>query len=74
MIKTSENGGLTIVLGYVTQKVLISDTTLRWFIPPQVRKITPRLRHICGCELCIIAKDKNIDLKIFKTILVIDLK
>ena len=51
MIKKSENGGLESVVDLVTHKVLISDTTLRPFIPPQVRKTTPRLRHICGCEI-----------------------
>ena len=49
-IKLSMNGGLTSVVDYVTQKVLISDTALRSFIPPQVRKMTPKLRQICRCE------------------------
>ena len=34
MIKPFENGELSSVVDYVTQKVLISDTTLRSFIPP----------------------------------------
>ena len=36
MIKPSEIGELVSVVDSVTQTVLISDTTLRLFIPPQV--------------------------------------
>ena len=57
MIKPYDNGGLESVFDSVPQKALISDTTLRSFIPPQVRKMTPKLYHICGCELFIIPKD-----------------
>ena len=53
MLKPSENIGLESAADSVTQKFLISDTTLRSFIPPQIRKMTPRLHHICGCEICI---------------------
>ena len=74
MIKPFENGGLASVVDYVTQKVLIYDTTLRSFIPPQVRKMTHKLRHISGCEICIIPKDMHIDLNIFITILVTNLQ
>ena len=34
MIKPSENGVLESVVGSEKQKVMISDTTLRSFIPP----------------------------------------
>ena len=34
MIKPSYNGGLEIVADSVTQKLLISDTTLMSFMPP----------------------------------------
>ena len=44
IIDPSNNGGLASVSDSVTQKFLISDTTLRLFIPPQVRKMTPKLR------------------------------
>ena len=67
MIKISDNGGLASLVEPVTQKVLISDTTLKLFIPPQVRKMSHKLRQICGCELCIITKDIHIDLNRFKT-------
>ena len=52
MIKLYDNGGLDNVVDSVTHKVLISDTTLRSFISPQVLKITPRLRQICVYDLC----------------------
>ena len=62
MIKPFKNGGLASVVDYLTQKVPISDITLKSFIPPQVCKMTPKLRQICGCELFIITKDMKIDL------------
>ena len=71
MIKPFNNGGLASMVYSVTHKLLISDTTLKSFIPPQVRKMYPKLRQICGCELCIIPKDIQIGLNIFITILVI---
>ena len=53
-----------------TNKLLISDTILRSFVPPQVSKTTPRLRQICGYELCIIPKDMQIYLNRPRTKLV----
>ena len=73
MIKEYDSGRLDSVFDSVTQKILISDTTLRSLIPPQVCKTTPRLRQICGCELWIITKDMNIDLNRPRTNLVTDL-
>ena len=67
MIKPLENGGLDNVVYSVTNKLMISDTILRSFIPPQIREMTPKLRDICGCELCIIPKDMQIYLNIFRT-------
>ena len=58
----------------MTHKVLISDTMLRSFIPPNDRKMTPRLYHICRCEICIIPKDLQIHLSIFRTEIVTDLQ
>ena len=48
MIKPFENGGLDSVVDSVTQKLIISDTTLRSFIPPQVCEMTPKLCQVCG--------------------------
>ena len=42
MIKPYKNGGLMSVVDSVTHKLLISDKTLRSFIPPQVQKMTPK--------------------------------
>ena len=57
MIKPSGKCGLDSVADSATQKLLISDTTLRLFILPQVRKMTPRLPHIRECKIFIITKD-----------------
>ena len=58
----------------VSHTVLISDTTLRSFIPSQVRKMNPKICQICGCELCTILKDMQIYLNRIRTILVTDLQ
>ena len=73
-IKPNENCGLDIVVDSMTHKVLISDTKLVSFIPSQLRKRTPKLLHICRCELCIITKDMQIDLNISRTINVTNLQ
>ena len=70
MIKTSENARLESVVDSVTQKILISDITLRSVILPQFRKMTLKLRQICGYDLCIIPKHIHIEFIIFRTILV----
>ena len=67
MIKPYDNAWLVNVFDSVTQKLLISDTTLRQFIPQQVRKMNPKLYQIWGCELCIIPKYMKIDLNRFRT-------
>ena len=46
-IKPFDNGELESIFYSVTHKVLISYRTLRSFIPPQVRKMTPKLCQIC---------------------------
>ena len=69
-IKVIKNSGLKSLIDYVTHILLISDTLLRSFIPPQVCKITPKLCHICGCELCVIPKDVKIDLNRYRRRLV----
>ena len=73
MIKPSDNGVLEIVVDSETQKVLISDTTLRLFIPTQVCKMTPRLRQIYRYELFMIPKDMQIYLNRPRTNLVSDI-
>ena len=73
MIKPYGNFVLVSVVDYVTHKALIIDTALRSFIPPQVRKMTPKLCQIFRCEICIILKDMQIGLNRFRTMLAIDL-
>ena len=46
-VKPSKNSVLASVVGSVAQKLLMSDTTLRLFIPSQVRKVNTKLRQIC---------------------------
>ena len=74
IIKPFENGGLVSVVYSMTQKVLISYTTLRSFILPQVCKMTPKSRQICGCEICITPNNMQFDLNRFRTIIVIYLQ
>ena len=71
MIKPYVNGGLASLVDSVTLKLLLSDTTLRSFIPPQFQEMTFELHQVCGCEpFYIIHKGTKIDLNIFRTILV----
>ena len=37
-------------------KIIISDSTLRSLLPPQLKKISARYKIMCGCECCISAK------------------
>ena len=37
-------------------KIIISDSTLRSFLPPQFKKMSARYKIMCGCECCISAK------------------
>ena len=51
MIKLYDYCGWASVVDSVTHKLLISDTTLRSFIPPQVCEITTKLCQICVCGI-----------------------
>ena len=74
MIKLYNNGRLEILVDLGTNNFVISDITLRSFIPPQVRKMIPILCQICGCAFCIISKDIKIYLNRFRTNIVTDLQ
>ena len=37
-------------------KIIISDSTLRSLLPPQVKQMSARYKIMCGCECCISAK------------------
>ena len=36
--------------------IMISDSTLRTLLPPQLKQISARYKVMCGCECCISAK------------------
>ena len=72
-IKQLGKGELEIVVDYVTHKVLIMNTSLSSFTPPQVCKITHKLRQICGYGIYIIPRDIQTNLNGFRTRLVTDL-
>jgi hypothetical protein len=55
LIGPVEDGGLASARD-ANGIVLISDTALRFLLPPQLRKMTPGHKQMCGCELCIVAK------------------
>ena len=37
-------------------KIIISDSTLRVLLPPQLKQMCARYKIMCGCECCISAK------------------
>ena len=37
--------------------MIISDSTLRLLVPPQLKKMSARYKIMCGCECCISAKN-----------------
>ena len=37
-------------------KIIISDSTLRSLLPPQLKQMFARYKIMCGCECCISAK------------------
>ena len=47
-------GGLSEI--WKEQKLLLTDTGLRFIIHKYILKITPRYRKTCGCEGCIQVK------------------
>ena len=36
--------------------IIISDSTLRSLLPPQLKQMSARYKVMCGCECCIFAK------------------
>ena len=54
LIKSKNEGGLDKV--WNGKKLLVSDKSLRYMIPINVKKFTPRYKQICRCEVCIQAK------------------
>ena len=37
-------------------KIIISDSTLRSLLPPQLKQMSAQYKFMCGCECCISAK------------------
>ena len=54
IIKSEKLGGLSTV--WNNNKLLVSDTVLRYLMPRQVKQFTPRYKQMCGCEVCIHCK------------------
>ena len=54
LIKSEKLDGLPRV--WNNKKLLVSDTALRYLMPRQVKKSTPRYKQMCGCEVCIHCK------------------
>ena len=48
--------GLKDVYHSKTNKLLISESTFRQLLPPQLRPMTMAQKEICGCECCITVK------------------
>ena len=48
--------GLPCVYDSKTKKLLVSESTLRAMLPPQIRRMTVSQKEICGCECCIATK------------------
>ena len=48
--------GLSSVYDTKTKKLLVSESTLRTMLPPQLRPMNSSQKTICGCECCITTK------------------
>ena len=49
LIKSKNEGGISEV--WNGNKLLVSDTGLRYIIPLNIKKSTPRYKQIYGCEV-----------------------
>ena len=58
LIKSKNEGDLSEV--WNGNKLLVSDIGLRYVIPVNIKKFTSRYKQICGCEVCIQAKNYNV--------------
>ena len=52
LLDTPENGGLAEARDE-SGNILISDTALRYLLPPQLRRMTASHKQMCGCEKCL---------------------
>ena len=49
-----------------TRKVIISDTALRYLLPPQLKKMTEAHKQMCGCETCLVPDGLQKSLNAFR--------
>jgi hypothetical protein len=52
LISPASDGGLAAAR--VDGKVIISDTALRYLLPPQLKPMTEKHKQMCGCEVCLV--------------------
>jgi hypothetical protein len=52
LVDTPENGGLAEARDE-SGNVLISDTALRYLLPPQLKRMSASHKQMCGCEKCL---------------------
>jgi hypothetical protein len=52
LLDTPENGGLAEARDE-SGNVLISDTALRYLLPPQLKRMSASHKQMCGCEKCL---------------------
>ena len=57
LVSDPNDGGLKDAR-YEDGKIIISDSTLRLLLPPQIKQMSTRYKVMCGCECCI--SDKSI--------------
>ena len=55
MFSPPEEGGLRYARG-ADNNIIISDSTLRTILPPQLNNISAHYKVICGCECCVSSK------------------
>ena len=55
MVSPPEKAGLKEARD-VDNNIIISDSTLRSILPPQLKKISAQYGLMCGCECCICTK------------------
>lgn len=53
--KGGAGGGLPSARDARTDRIIISDTALRYLLPPQLVGMTEKHKQMCGCEVCLIA-------------------
>ena len=55
MVSPPEEGGLKQAM-HAYNNIIISDSTLYYILPPQLKNMTSQYKVMCGCECCISAK------------------